>query len=70
MGRSSDLADRIERAEKIERGEIRFTSDDAGYASILKAFDPPDRALIVAALRRLSTIRQVERQPFVIRDDQ
>lgn len=45
------LADRIERAGMIENGETAFTSDDAGYASILKAFYPQDRAVLIAALR-------------------
>ena len=45
------LADRIERAGKIEAGEIEFNRADAGYASILKAFYPQERAVIIAALR-------------------
>lgn len=51
MTESGMLADRIERAGQIERGEIKFTADDAGYASILKAFYPDDRDMLVAALR-------------------
>ncbi len=60
MGASSDLADRIERAEKINCGKIQMTTADAGYAAILRAFDGSERAMIVAALRGLPTIRQVE----------
>lgn len=49
------LANRIERAGKIERGEIRFDRCDAGYYSILKAFYPKDREMMVAALRWQAT---------------
>lgn len=45
------LASRIERAGGVALGIAERTKDDGGYLSIIRAFSPQERALIIAALR-------------------
>jgi hypothetical protein len=48
---ANKLAERIERAGQIVNGAIRIDENDGGYLSIVRAFHPRERALIIDALR-------------------
>jgi hypothetical protein len=45
------LADRLDRAIAIDKGDREFTCEDAGYFSILRAFYPKQIAAMSDALR-------------------